>query len=70
MRSPPEDIENTVGNKAAAHGENVAVAMPMLMAAEQAHRLHQMQVLPRACHRHVKETAFFLDLLAAAGRHV
>jgi len=40
------------------------------MAAEQAHRLHQVQMLPGARHRHVKETPFFLDLLTGTYRHV
>jgi hypothetical protein len=59
MRSPLEGIENAVPKESAAHGQNVAVAMPMLMAAKQAHRLHQMQMVPGARHRHVEETAFF-----------
>jgi hypothetical protein len=37
-RSP--EIGNAVPNKAAAQGQNVAVATPMLMASEEAHRLH------------------------------
>jgi hypothetical protein len=65
-----EDIENAVRHEAAAHSQNVAIAMPVLLAPEQAHRLDQMQVLPGAGHRHVKETALLLDLLAAAHSHV
>ena len=42
----------------------------MLVAAEHPHWLHQMQVLPGTRHGHVQETAFFLDLLAVANRHV
>ena len=57
MRPALEDIENVVGDEAASHGQNVAVAMPMLMAAEQAHRLDQVQMLPGAGHRHVEEAA-------------
>jgi hypothetical protein len=49
--------------------QNVAVAMPMLVAAEHAHRLHQMQVLPRAGHRPEREAALLVDLLAAADCH-
>jgi len=48
----------------------MAVAMPMLMAAEEAHRLDQMQMLPSARHCDVQETALLLDLLTAADRHV
>jgi hypothetical protein len=40
------------------------------LAAEEAHWLYQMQVLPGPCHRHLEKAAFFLDLLAAADRHV
>ena len=43
-----EEIENAVGNEAAAHRQDMGVAVPMLMAAVQAHRLNQMQVLPGA----------------------
>jgi hypothetical protein len=48
----------------------VAVAMPVLMTAEHAHRLHEMQVLFGACHRNVERPALFLDLLASANGHV
>jgi hypothetical protein len=34
MCAPLEDIENRVGDETAAQGQNMAVAMPMLMAAE------------------------------------
>ena len=44
--------------------------MPMLVGAEQAHRLHQMKVLSGAGHRDVEEPALLLDLLGAAYRHV
>ena len=65
-----EEMQNAIGDEAAAHCENMAVAMPMLMAAEQAHRLDQMQMVPGARHRHVEETALFLDLFTVANRHV
>ena len=63
VRPALEHVEDTLRNEPAAQCQNVAIAISMLMAAEQAHRLHQVQMLPGARHRHVKETPFFLDLL-------
>ena len=65
-----EAIENAIWDEAAAHRQNMTIAMSMLMSAEEAQWLHQVQMLPRARHGDVKEAAFFLDLLAAVDRHV
>jgi len=65
-----EAIENAVWDEAAAHRQNMTIAMPMLMSAEEAQWLHQVQMLPRARHGHVEETAFFLDLLVIPESHV
>jgi hypothetical protein len=65
-----EIIENGVWNEAAAHRQNMTIAMPVLLGAEEPQRLHQVQVLPGAGHRDVEEPAFFLDLRRAADRHV
>jgi len=35
-----EEIENAVWNEAAAHGQNMTIGMPMLMGAEESHRVH------------------------------
>src|SRR5882672_9046939 len=63
-------LENAVWNEAAAHRQNTTIAMPVLLGAEEPQWLHQVQVLPGAGHRDVKETAFFLDLRRSADRHV
>ena len=70
MRPTFEEIENAIWNEAAAHRQNVTIAVSMLMSAEESQWVHQVQMLPRARHGDVKEAAFFLDLLAAVDRHV
>ena len=70
MRPTFEEIENAIWNEAAAYCQNMAIAMPLLMSAEEAQWLHQVQMLPRARHRHVEEAAFFLDLLMVPHSHV
>ena len=50
--------------------KRVAIAVSMLVASVQAHRLHQMEVLFGARHRDLEQPALFLDLLAVADRHV
>ena len=70
MGTALEEIENAVWNEAAARRQNVTIAVPMLMGTEEPQWLHQVQVLPGARHSDVKETAFFLDLLAGADRHI
>ena len=65
-----EPVENSVRNEAAAHRQNMTIGMPMLVGAEEPRWLHQVQMLPSTRHGDVKETAFFLDLLRAADRHV
>ena len=66
MRSALEQVENAIGNEAAAQHHDVAVAESMLMAAEEPHRLHQMQVLSGARHRDIENPALLLDLVALA----
>src|SRR3954451_18556247 len=70
IRPPFELVEDRIRNEAAPHCQDIAVTMPMLVAAEYPHRLHQMQVAPGAGHRNVEKTAFFLDLLTRADGHV
>src|SRR5437660_888685 len=70
MGSACEKVENSVWNEAAAHRQNITIAMPMLMGTEKPQWLHQVQVLPGARHCNVKKAAFFLDLLGAVDRHV
>ena len=70
MSSALEVVENAIWNKPAAHRLDVAVAMSVLVAAVQAHKVNQMQVMFGARHRDIEEPALLLDLLAAAGRHV
>ena len=54
MGSALEEVENVIRYEATAHGQDVAVAMSVLVASVQAHRLNQMQVLSGACHRDVE----------------
>jgi len=70
MGATLEEIENVVWDEAAAHRQHVAIAVAMLMAAEDAQWLYQVKVLSGARHRDVQEAALFLDLLGAAGRQV
>jgi hypothetical protein len=65
-----KDMENAVRKEAAAHGQNAAVAMSVLMAPKEAHHLHLTQVLRARVIGHLGKTALFLDLLVAANRHV
>jgi hypothetical protein len=51
MGSTFEEVENAIGNEAAAYCPDVGVPMPVLVATVQAYRLTQMQVLPGAGHR-------------------
>ena len=65
-----EAIENAIWDEAAAHRQNMTIAMPMLMGAEEAQWVHQVQMPPRTRHGDVEETAFFLDLLMVPHSHV
>ena len=65
-----EAIENAIWNEAAAHRQNVTIAVSLLMSAELAQWVHQVQMLPRARHGDVQKAAFFLDLLMVPDSHV
>jgi hypothetical protein len=65
-----EKIQDSLWDEAAAHRQHIAIAVAMLMAAEETQRLHEVKVLSGPRHRDVQQTALFLDLLGVPDRHV